>query len=83
MALKRFIDDICVQVVEEGLVAEIGNILSPLSVCDMEQTQVTRIAGESEECRTLRDDLTRQLRIFGKGLETCKKFAGLRINGGQ
>ena len=49
----------------------------------MDATQVTRIAGESEESRALRDDLTKQLGILGKGLETCKRFAGLRLGGGK
>ncbi|KAK3312205.1 hypothetical protein B0H66DRAFT_570238 [Apodospora peruviana] len=47
----------------------------------MDSDQVTRVAGESEDSRTLREQLTRQLDVLGKGLEICKRFAGLRVSG--
>jgi len=42
---------------------------------------VTRIAGESEENRAQREQLTRQLDVLMKGSETCKSFIGVRVLG--
>ena len=42
---------------------------------------VTRIAGESEESRALREQLNKQLDVLMKGSDTCKRFVGVRILG--
>jgi len=39
---------------------------------------VASIAGESEETRIQREQLTRQLDVLMKGSETCKRFIGVR-----
>ena len=39
---------------------------------------VTRIAGESEENCLLREQLNKKLHILTKGIETCKRFVGVR-----
>jgi hypothetical protein len=44
---------------------------------------VTRIAGESEENHTKREQLNRQLDVLMKGSETCKRFIGVRALGGK
>ncbi|KAK3389943.1 P-loop containing nucleoside triphosphate hydrolase protein, partial [Podospora didyma] len=81
VALKRFIDDVAVEIIESKLVAALDNILSPMSVFKMTPELVSAIAGESEENRSQRDQLTRQLDVLRNGLQTCKKFVGLRIRG--
>lgn len=45
--------------------------------------RVARIAGESEETRTEREQLNKQLEVHRSGLETCKRFTGFRISGGK
>jgi hypothetical protein len=42
---------------------------------------VTRIAGESEENRAQREQLTSQLDVLLKGSETCKRFIGIKALG--
>lgn len=54
---------------------------SPVAVSAMPANLVTEIAGESEESRAERDQLTRQLDILMKGSETCKRFIGARVLG--
>ncbi|KAK0621935.1 P-loop containing nucleoside triphosphate hydrolase protein [Bombardia bombarda] len=81
VALKRLIDDVAVEVVELKLVSALGNILSPVSVFEMSSSLVSRIAGESEESRTQREELLKQLDVFMKGLQTCKRFVNLRSPG--
>ncbi|KAK5653198.1 hypothetical protein OQA88_9096 [Cercophora sp. LCS_1] len=81
VALKRFIDDIAVEVIEEKLVSELSNILSPVSVFKMANDQVTRVAGESEDSRAKRHQLSRQIEVLRNGLDVCKNFVGLKIGG--
>jgi GTPase SAR1 family protein len=78
VALKRFIDDIAVEVVERRLVAPLSDLLSPVTVFEMTPEMVTSIAGETKEYRTSRDQLNKQLQILIKGLDTCKRFVGIR-----
>lgn len=72
-----------VEVIEAKLVSGLDSILSPVAVFHMPPDQVARIAGESEETRTERDQLNKQLEILRNGLETCKRFVGFRISGGE
>lgn len=53
-------------------------MLSPITVFEMEPDMVTCIAGETKEYRSLREQLGKKLDILGRGLETCKRFVGIR-----
>lgn len=53
-------------------------MLSPITVFEMEPDMVIRIAGETKEYRSLREQLGKKLDILGRGLETCKRFVGIR-----
>ncbi|KAK4095885.1 hypothetical protein N658DRAFT_519494 [Parathielavia hyrcaniae] len=83
VALKRFIDDVAVEVIEAKLMSALDRILPPVSIYQMPDNQVARIAGESDEIRTEREQLNKQLEVLRNGLETCKRFAGFRISGGK
>ena len=83
IALKRFTDDVAIEVVETKLVSPLYDIFSPISVTSMENDLVKQIAGESEENRVQRDQLTGQLEVLVNGLETCKQFIGIRVLGGK
>ena len=81
VALKRFVDDVAIEVIEAKLISPLYDIFSPITVTSMPADLVTRIAGESEENRAQREELTRQLDILMKGSETCKRFIGVRVHG--
>lgn len=83
VALKRFIDDVSVEVMEAQLVSKLADILSATSIFDMSDDTISRLAGESEESRAEREQLTRQLQVLKTGLETCRRFASVRIGGGM
>lgn len=83
VALKRFINDISVEVMEAQLVSKLSDILSALSICDMSDETVSRLAGESEESRAEREKLNRQVQVLQSGLETCNRFASVRMGGGM
>lgn len=63
------------------LVSKLGDLFTPVGVIRMDHSLVTRIAGESEENRAIRDQLTKQLDVLGKGSDTCKRFSGVRLFG--
>ncbi|KAI9774215.1 MAG: hypothetical protein M1839_001761 [Geoglossum umbratile] len=79
VALKRFIDDIAIEAIESKLISPLGDIFSPVTVITMSDDLVTRIAGESEENRAQREQLTKQLDVLTKGSDTCKRFIGVRL----
>ena len=79
--MKRFIDDITIEVIEAKLLSPLGNVFSPVAVSAMPAELVTRIAGESEENRVQRERLTKQLDVLMKGSDTCKRFIGVRLLG--
>ena len=81
VALKRFIDDIAIETIEAKLMTPLGDVFSPVAVSDMAADLVTSIAGESEENRALREQLSKQLDVLMKGSETCKRFIGARLFG--
>src|SRR5690348_12247340 len=72
VALKRFVDDIAVEAIEENIIAKLDGILSPMKVTCLAADVVTEIAGESEESRTMRKQFTNQLNVLSTGLETCR-----------
>ncbi|KAL3456109.1 P-loop containing nucleoside triphosphate hydrolase protein [Aspergillus heterothallicus] len=74
VALKRFVDDIANEVVEGRLMSSLPRILSPVTVFDMPANLIMRIAGESKESQTIREQLNKELLILSKGSETCKRF---------
>ncbi|KAL5041207.1 hypothetical protein BDW71DRAFT_212352 [Aspergillus fruticulosus] len=80
VALKRYVDDIANEVVESKLMLALIQIFSPVSVFDMHGKVVTRIAGESEENRSLREQLNRKLQVLGRGTEICQQFVGIRCS---
>lgn len=81
VALKRFVDDIANEVVESKLMFSLSRILSPVTVFDMPANLITRIAGESKESQTIREQLNKELSILGKGSETCKRFVRSKTDG--
>ncbi|KAF5859807.1 hypothetical protein ETB97_002416 [Aspergillus alliaceus] len=78
VALKGFIDGVATDVVETTLAKSIDQLFSPIVVYHMPDTLVARIAGESKENRDLRDQLSKKLKILGKGSATCRKFVSIQ-----
>jgi hypothetical protein len=79
VALKRFIDDIAIEVIEAKLISALYDIFSPVAVISMPAALVTSVAGESEDNRAQREQLNRQLNVLMKGSETCQRFIGIRV----
>lgn len=78
IALERFIDDVTIKVVEDKLISKLDDIFSPITVCAMSDDLVHTIAGESEENRSKREQLKKQLDVFAEGSEICKRFSVIK-----
>ena len=71
VALKTFIDNVVIQVVEAELIGDIWTIFTPSDVGKMTPEMLSKIAGESPEAQARREQLERKLEILRRGLETC------------
>ncbi|KAH8768367.1 dynamin family protein [Diaporthe sp. PMI_573] len=60
VAIKRFIDDIAIEVIEVGLVSTVVDILSPVEVYKMNAELVANIAGKSKENQIYREQVNKQ-----------------------
>ncbi|KAM3539202.1 hypothetical protein ARSEF1564_007893, partial [Beauveria bassiana] len=80
VALKRFVDDVAVEVIEACLLEKLSDIMDPSSIFMMSEAEVAGLAAETEESRAAREELKTKLRILKGGDETCKKFAALYFN---
>lgn len=74
VALKRFMDDVAIELVEAKLVQTLPDIFSPMTVCNMSNDTVDRIAGESEGRLLRREQLEERLDRLGNALDHCKRF---------
>ena len=68
-----------IEVIEAKLISPLGGIFTPVAVSAMSADLVTSMAGESEESRAQREQLTKQLDVLTKGSDTCKRFIGVRL----
>ncbi len=78
MALKTFVDNITVQVVENLLIKDLWALFSPVDVGSMPSETIAKIAEETSESQALRQQLTRKLSILEKGLEVCQRYSSPR-----
>ncbi|KAI1408675.1 P-loop containing nucleoside triphosphate hydrolase protein [Hypoxylon sp. FL1857] len=81
IAVKRFIDIIATEVIEQKILMPISDILSPVAVFKMSPDLVELIAGESQESRKKREELTRKVSVLQKGLKICEHFMDAKLRG--
>lgn len=72
--MKRFIDDVAVEAIEECVVSKLAGIFSPLSVAMMTESEISRIASETAQIRISRENLQTKLNVLKQGGETCRTF---------
>lgn len=77
--MKRFTDDVAVELVEIKLIQALSEIFTPVTVYSMPSELVGRIAGESDENLHKRDELTKKLEVLSKGSDFCKRFVGMKL----
>ncbi|KAK5653725.1 hypothetical protein OQA88_7881 [Cercophora sp. LCS_1] len=74
MSLRVFTDNVITLALENCLISDIPDILSPEKVFDMSDDKITALAVESEAIRTERKQLQSQLDKLQKGLSACHKY---------
>lgn len=74
--MKRFIDDVSVEIIETGLVSQLGNIMSPARIATMSAEDLNRIASEKASTRKSREKLQAQVTALQSGIEICKELVG-------
>lgn len=75
VAMKLFIDNIPTVVTEVTLLNPLLSMFCPKVVYSMKPKDVERIAAESEEKRSEREELTRKLEVLKEGRTTCRLYA--------
>ncbi|KAM7207818.1 hypothetical protein V8F20_001860 [Naviculisporaceae sp. PSN 640] len=76
IALKRFIDNMAIQVIEELLLAKLPDLLSPVAVELFEAEKLEKLAGDTEEIKKLRDTLMGAIKHYKGKLEAAKPQGG-------
>lgn len=75
VALKAFVDNVSIQVVEGLLVGDVWSIFSPSDVGQMTPSLISKIAAESPESQALRQQLDRKLKTLRNGMEICQRHS--------
>jgi hypothetical protein len=81
VALKCFVDNVATLIIEACLMKDLGKVFSPVSVMQMEEDSVRRIAAEPQENQDQREVLKRKEIILNSGLEICQRYVGRRMPG--
>ncbi|KAI9731215.1 MAG: hypothetical protein M1834_005408 [Cirrosporium novae-zelandiae] len=79
VALKVLVDDIAILAIENCLVQELENVLSPAAITEMDDDLITLIAAESEESQNERELTTQKLKVLESALQACYKHVSRRI----
>jgi hypothetical protein len=74
MSLRVFADNVMILALENCLLSDIPNILSPEMVYDMTDDKVTALAAESKQIRREREELQSQLEKLHMGLAACREY---------
>ncbi|EJP60730.1 Dynamin family protein [Beauveria bassiana ARSEF 2860] len=74
-ALSRFIDDVTVKVIETCVVGKLREIMDPMSIFKLDDDSISRFAGETEKCRTTREELKAKQKALQNGSNVCNKLA--------
>ena len=73
MSLRTFAENTINLVVENCLVCELSNILTPMMVMRMGEDRLKELASESEHVLEERETLRHEIDILRKGLKKCQK----------
>ncbi|KAI9152287.1 Interferon-induced GTP-binding protein Mx [Paramyrothecium foliicola] len=74
VAMDRFVDDVSVIAIEGCLISQLPSLLTPNLVLDLEEAEVARLVGESEETVSQRQILDEKLKTLRNGLQSIKRL---------
>ncbi|KAM3560906.1 hypothetical protein ARSEF4850_003459 [Beauveria asiatica] len=73
-ALSRFID-VTVKIIETCVLGKLREIMDLMSIFKLDDDSIGRLAGETEKCRTTREELKAKLRASQNGSNVCNQLA--------
>ena len=82
VAMKLFIDNVPNLVVRANIASRLSTLFSPKSVFAMSPDTVKKIASETEEKKSQRQEICGRLKSLEAGNDLCKQYA-LRVTSGQ
>jgi GTPase SAR1 family protein/Tfp pilus assembly major pilin PilA len=87
VALDVFVDNVAALVIENCLMRDLKDLLSPLTISEMEDAQLESIASESDEIREVRNQVEEKKTALQKSFDVCRrherKIASNRLNDRQ
>lgn len=74
MSRRTFTDNIINLAVESCLVRHLPTILTPTQVGEMDDEEIKQLANESEDTKSRRIQLSREVTILKQGLDKCRRW---------
>lgn len=74
MSISTFVDNVKLLAIENCLINDMPNILTPEMVLDMSDDMVHRAGAEPPQLESAREDLRHQMDKLHKGLQICQKY---------
>lgn len=81
MSLRTFTENIINLAVESCLVGSLQTILTPQAVNRMSDEELDELAGESDDVKSTRDGLKRQVAVLKDGLRKCQRYRPRQMTG--
>ncbi|KIW65400.1 hypothetical protein PV04_07663 [Phialophora macrospora] len=82
VALETFVDNVVILGVESCLLSKLEELFTPETVVQMEEDTLNIVGGESEDVRTERQELNKQLETLNDSLKRCRRHTS-RLNRAQ
>ncbi|KAH6623434.1 hypothetical protein F5144DRAFT_518509 [Chaetomium tenue] len=80
-SLRVFADNVMTLALENCLISDIPNILSPEVVCNMTDDELKTLAADSKHAQSEREELRAQIKELQSGLAACRKHRPRHLNG--
>lgn len=74
MALRTFTDNLINLSIESCLIQDLPNLFTPRLVNDMDNEKLAKFAAESQEIRSYRSQLQKDIKVLQQGLEQCRRY---------
>ncbi|KAJ2897735.1 hypothetical protein MKZ38_004411 [Zalerion maritima] len=78
VAIKRFVDDFSVLAIERCLISKVPALFGLETVYNLSESDVSRLAGESEEASAERQEYTQKLAVLESTLSDLRRFLSLQ-----
>ena len=75
--MRTFIDNVCIQAVEDKMLGELWEIFTPQRVLERGPEMTAQVAEEPAESQSMRTQLTQRLGVLRNGLRVCRRHEKL------